>query len=205
MIALGWTKSKRTPPGVITCKGDGPIRILCAPPCSAISAHDRLTQQVRCFEAGLDFLPIAPLQSIPLRDATGFLSDARLSPLLDRLASKGQLTISLKLPMDKRRPVTGGRHWLIARKAHRDLCNEYEDILLGIANATDLPQSPVRRTAEAVQCDILVDRSTAHTLKARLMADLPARQELSQKDVLITGLWPAFGFADLPVMGTIAA
>ncbi|MEM9784959.1 MAG: hypothetical protein AAF801_00555 [Pseudomonadota bacterium] len=107
--------------------------------------------------------------------------------------------------MDKQRPVTGGRHWLIARKAHHDLCNEYEDILLGIANATNLPQSPVRRTAKAVQCDILVDRSTAHTVKTRLMADLPARQELSQKDILITGLWPAFGFADLPVMGTIAA
>lgn len=202
-IAIGWSTIDAPCPPDIGRTIMGPLVILSLPSEQARTPRMRMQQQVRCFEFGTDLLPQAPQMMTIQREATA-LADAQTPQLLEglsRIFNSGQMTLSLGVLPTIPCTSTAPSHWLRDRQSQRARANAtaaqmtqaMHDLTHGF---TSCSLSQYDHACGSVTCDVLISRNAVAVTRARIAeraADLPQ----AIRSLHVTGLWPAYAFANL--------
>lgn len=205
MIALGWTAATTALPRDVTYHGVGPIRTLARSRDQSAAARERLSAQIRCFEAGIDLVPIAPSQIRNVRAAEALLAQSDLPDMVMRLQGTGQLTLSLHLPSQPPLGAVSGRDWLAARRANHSSNAALADRISEIFIEHAIKVTPLRHIGDDIRCDMLVRRERVAEMQDYLVRRLQDLPQLCDAKVVITGPWPPFGFAEIQrVSGLVA-
>ena len=197
MTVLGWARHiTQTPTGVHQHRVGGWALLLGCPDDSP-SARDRLALQVRCFDAGIAFVPTAPAHQLPLLEAIDLCQTKNLSDQLRKLEGRGQFTLVIESKDQQSDPINAGRDWLQARKARRDQQDRHDRQLADLAKQLGLPSTTPRHRQNASHCDILVNRADADRVRQGISRAALAMDSTPDTLLTVTGLWPAFGFSQM--------
>lgn len=200
MIALGWTTSKIEPPKDVGVVGPQAVRVLCANKRHAGSARARLALQVRCFDSGIDFVPITPSLVMTAQDAQRYPGIADCTRQIAAIQEVGQLTISFQTKAEISTSSASGKTWLAARRAHLHNVNERGEWLNALVSDIAIRTSAPRQQGKATICDILVKRSQVDDIKGIIANRLKHHDTPNSTCMTLTGPWPPFSFVTTPAM-----
>ena len=196
MIALGWCRGQSALPYGVIWQRMGPLTLVGAARADAPDARARLNLLLRCFQAEIELLPLAPAQEVSFHRALE-MPVAPLCAALDRLEGRAQLSLLVESGQSAARSQgQGGRGWLRARQA---LHARDADLRTGIETLSaqiGLAATPVWRRADGSGCDVLVGRGAVALIRDRISELAEAHLPPSAR-MTLTGPWPPFSFAGL--------
>lgn len=202
---LGWAHAGANCVGGVTAVSpvavDGnAINVLICKTNAAQCPRHRLQIQVNCFEAGIDFLPVAPATNLALSTAQAFTTSHahELSDLLHRLKGAGQMTFGIEFPSERTpdAPAETGRAWLQQRRAHQTATEAHLAHTIALLDQLDIKgfETKTRATGTRVERDILVPRDCFKYVIERLRRTADGIED-APFPLMVTGLWPPFSFA----------
>lgn len=194
MTVIGWAKHVAELPTGIDQLRNGTWSILLGKGQYASTPHDRLKLQVDCFDAGIDFLPSSPAQELTCQDAITLANAPDLQARFLAVIGAGQFTLTLRPQIPLPSAVENGRAWLLARKAAQDQEALLQAMFAQMVQRTGLRSTKLRRTPTTLQCDLLVKRQAAVRTYEKLAHWGTVLNAPSGTKLIVTGLWPPFGF-----------
>lgn len=210
-IVLGWARAGIACPDHVATQRVGPLDILLVDADRGTDARARLLWQVRCFDFGMDFLPVAP--SIAMSENAGRATAKDevkvLEDRLDYLEGLGQLTLSAtwRAHSNPIQVKPTGREWLATKsqnlkrdKTARQTATAFFDLL----KTTGFETQNWNRD-QCVERDILLPRSKLAALTALIHTHATTSDAHTFK-LSVTGLWPPYRFVQTPAnpMGAFA-
>ncbi|MDX8351417.1 GvpL/GvpF family gas vesicle protein [Cognatiyoonia sp. IB215182] len=159
-----------------------------------MDARSKLQAQVRCFEAGIDFVPIAPSQEISPVAAEQLLAESDLRDTVIGLQEKAQLTLVIDMPDRPKVESPSGRAWLLERQLHLSKKEQIVRQISEFAQDLTLEFTPLRQSKNRMQCNMLVARRRAHEVIRAIALGLRHLPHLEEVKLAITGPWPPYDF-----------
>jgi len=197
MIALGWTMGNTTLPEDMIYHGAGAIRILTMKQDADVDARRKLQAQVRCFEAGIDFTPVAPSQDLSPVAAERLLAESELRDTVIGLQAKAQLTLVIDMPGRPEGELTSGRAWLSERQLHLSKKEQITRQVLEFAQELSLDVAPLRQSKRRMLFNMLVARKTCYEVTTAMVQGLRQFPHLDEAKLAMTGPWPPYSFATI--------
>ncbi|MEL6685416.1 MAG: hypothetical protein AAFN63_04095 [Pseudomonadota bacterium] len=193
MNVLGWTGDTKVPPDAHPFHHGGWTALL-APSDSTKTPHVRLAMQVSWFDAGFNFIPVAPAQQLTPTDLTDAACLGNLNTVWQNIGGHGQFCLAVR-PRDEDGPMPSqGRAWLQARKAQQDQERQHKTLLDKIVTGLNLPANACQQGAHRASSAILVPRNAAQKTR-QAIAEIAQKLETPQDVTLVvSGLWPPLGF-----------
>ena len=205
--ALGWAALGTALPPPMQAMGAGPVQVIVAPRYLCATAQDRLALLQACFDHGANLVPltcdhiwqIAPALGLAKTHARDIMAQLNLTH------AAGQLTIALSWSMlNGPSQVQGdGRAWLQTRHLrHKTAAAQAQQaqqvisgLTLGLTGARRMDSTANRCTLNIlIKCHAVTEAKAAIAQAAR---DMTASPDLPDLSLMITGLWPPFGFVSL--------
>lgn len=200
-VVLGWCRADA--PCTIDVQRTllEPLAIVSLPYRHASTPRARMRQQVRCFEAGMDLLPVAPRIMLQLHEAKSLAASKmpHLIEKIEQISGFGQLTLRLTaLPLEI--PKTSqSENWLrerhLMRARQADWRQEIEDAIQRVTLDSRQHANVIHDAARGVAvCHLLVPRDEDAKVKDSIRKQA-ATVSRSLQSLHITGQWPAYAFA----------
>ena len=205
MNVLGWTQEAGPlPAGVSQHRYNAGVILLASPDVSD-GARDRLALQVKCFDSGIGFIPASPHIKLTVHDALTLAKKPGFLDQLGGLQDNGQFTLALHCPTQTKRSASHGRNWLIERKALHDTQSNSVAFTTDLVEQTGLKATPLRSRGDMVECDLLANRNAANEIRQSIQRIIADASFGANATLVVTGLWPPFGFVQLPASAQVAA
>lgn len=190
-IALGWCETDRAPEGISAHSHAG-ITLLSV---LATRPEQVLAQQQRCFDLGLDLLPLSPARLCPRAEAEAQMTSPALRQKMQTLQGKAQISIHLQWD-EAETPIRSGRDFLASRRARSIAADLARAWLEDLARAALLPASPVELRRFGAVIHLLAPRQALPSPET--LSPIAGPMPLQGASLTLTGPWPPFAFAALP-------
>ena len=196
---LGWTMDMAAPlPGVDLCPVSS-VSVLLLKPEYGSDPRSVLRWQLRLFETGREFLPVAPSSTLHEREGIAFTEAhaVQIAAELAQIAGRAQLTVAMTWQgVDTApAPASNGQAWLRARrqtKAASDLRRQQAERFLADCTSAG-GQVSIRHRQNRVECDLLIPRNGWKAAVSRIKT-LAAGATADTGHLTVSGPWPPFSF-----------
>lgn len=201
-VVLGWCRTGAPCPGDIQQTVRGPLTIVSLTSRRALTPRARMHQQVCCFEAGMNLLPVAPRTMFHLNEAMSLETSKNLILLekLEKISGFGQLTLRLTSPQIEVPKVLQSEQWLRERQRIRvreeDRKKSLENTIRQLTFGSTQHSRVIHHAAGGIAvCHLLVPTDDQAKVKDRICSQATTAAQ-SLQSLYITGPWPAYAFAD---------
>ncbi len=206
-VALGWVHRDTALPGPMQGLGQGAVQTIAAPASRCGTARDRLALLQACYDCGIDLLPLScdhVWQINPAMDLARQCTENILAQLAT-IRGTGQLSITLSwsgglLPSDR---CATGRAWLQAQHLRQTILKKQSCFGQQVMDIVTLGLPGKRRVfdnATSRRLDLWIQRQDLAGAQAQIVeaAQHLAQSPLPDLSLMITGLWPVYGFVTSP-------
>lgn len=203
-VGLGWCWADSPCPHGVEKAGVGPLAVLSVRQTQAQTPRHCMQHQLRCFEFGMNLLPVAPRSPIGDKEMidAAVTRSSQVIEKLRKLSGFGQLTLELCHTKSTTTHPTRAKTWLRDRQAQRvrseEAAGEAEQAIRHLIKDHNLPMhvshDPNRG---AVICHLLMKRADEAQIRTRILSRSKTLSATLQR-LRITGLWPPYAFSQLP-------